>query len=85
MKSSTKGGLIEADIYYSRILLEGEILPENAEKVEKYLNPFLTKKDSTVYYLYAIAMKKKKNYSEAIKYFTKEELFRSYRIWNDAS
>lgn len=71
LKMAVKNGNIEAAKYFSRVLLDGEILPSNPDKALKYLSSFSDNKDATVYTLCGIAYNMKNDAVKAASYFDK--------------
>ena len=71
LKKSIHAKNTEAAVYYSRMLIKGDIIIQNLPKAEKILKKHMKEKVPSVYLLYGKIMKKEKNYAKAFKYFEK--------------
>lgn len=57
---SVKGGSIEATIYYSRLLIKGEIIPRDIEKAKKLLKKFKKANNGSILFFREKSRKSKK-------------------------
>ena len=71
IEHSAKNGSQDAAIYYSRLLIDGEVIPRDLEKAEKLLNKFKKGNKGTVFLLKGQIKKIQNNHSKAIKNFEK--------------
>ena len=71
LEKSIKSECIEAIIYYSNMLIKGDIVPKDLSKAKKILKKQLKKNDASVLYLYGKIEKKERNFQKAAKYFEK--------------
>lgn len=71
LQISIQGGNADSAVYFSRILLEGQILPKNVQKVSEYLLPYLSQENPVIYTLYGKAKKEEGKYNDSKTYFLK--------------
>lgn len=62
---------IESAVYYSNMLIKGDIILQDIKKALSILSKFLSTNDPNILFLYAKIMKKQKKYQVAKEYFIK--------------
>ena len=71
LKKAISEGSIESSIYYSRLLIEGKVVPRDLDKAKKYLEKYAESKNTNIDVLLGIIQLKEKNYEEALNLFKK--------------
>ncbi|KAK8892762.1 hypothetical protein M9Y10_030003 [Tritrichomonas musculus] len=71
LQKSIQEGCIDAAIYYSRMLIEGNIISRDLSEASKILKKYSSDSNSTVILLYGMIKKKSKDYQKA-HYYIKE-------------
>lgn len=71
LENAISKGSIDAVLYYSKMLIEGEIIPRDTLKAKKYLKKYLKQNNASIFLLYGKIKKMSKKYTSALKYFEK--------------
>ena len=71
LEKSISNECIDSVLYYSRMLIKGDIIPKDIDKAKKYLQKFFKENNGRIFHLYAKIVYNEKNFSEAKKYFEK--------------
>ena len=69
--NAINGGCIDAVIYYSTILIEGTLFPEDLETAKTYLQSQFKSNNATIFFLYGKIMEKEKNLIKQKEFFEK--------------
>ncbi|KAK8892813.1 hypothetical protein M9Y10_030061 [Tritrichomonas musculus] len=71
LKQSSKNGSLNAAVYYSRVLIKGEVIPQDLVQAKKLLKKHSNSENGDVLLLLGKIRKKEGNLSKAKKYFEK--------------
>ena len=71
LKESIACGCLKSVLYYSNMLIKGDIIPQDIESAKRLLFKHLKEDDSMVHFLYGLVLKKQKYYADSMKYFAK--------------
>lgn len=69
VRTAIKKGNIDSSVYYSRMLVKADLIPEDLEKAEKILNKCSMNENSEVPLLFGLIMLKREEFKKAAEYF----------------
>lgn len=71
LNHAANNGSIEANVYYFKLLIKGDIIPPNIKKAYKILETVIKEEKSTYFYLKGMMLIKENKYEEAIESYKK--------------
>lgn len=69
IEKSAKNGYLDSIVYYSQLLIDDEIIPQDLEKAKKILNDHPDEDDPKVSLMYGKILKKEEKFEDAMRYF----------------